>query len=251
MKYKIKVSIYSKDVKLILNENSSAYVHSVFNKSMNIKIKDRLVHLGREEDGVSPFSICMARDIVDELVDKFKIGDELSTKVFYFEDADVFDPILSSYRWDENLATNIGTLKSIIAINPNWKSGIDTNIDISDENFPDRIIGKGLGLTPSGDDIIVGLLAILKATGKNKGLVEKIKDSIQNNGKDRTTDISYEYLYYAVQGKFSKAVKETCIDLIMGDKYKVLNSAMKLINMGHTSGMDTLRGILLGAVCEY
>lgn len=248
MKNKIKIAICSKEVISILNGNSSAYVHSLFNKSMNIKINNRLLHLGKEEDGVSPFSICISRDSVDELVDKFKIGDRLSTEFFDFENACIFDPRLSVYGWKENLVINRDILKSIILINPNWKSGLDTDIDIRDEDFPDKIIGKGLGLTPSGDDILIGLLAILQATGKNKKLVEKIKDSIENNGRARTTDISYEYLHYAVQGKFSKAVKETCRDLIMGDKCKVLSSAMKLINMGHTSGVDTLRGILLGAV---
>ncbi|WP_313758179.1 DUF2877 domain-containing protein [Tissierella sp.] len=246
MKNKIKVTVYSKEVISILKEEPLAYVHSIFKKSMNIKIKDRLIHLGREEEGVSPFSICISRDNVDKLVDKFKIGDELYTKNFNFEDADIFDPKLSVYGWEENLARNIDLLNSIVAINPNWKSGIE--VDISDESFPDKIIGKGLGLTPSGDDVLVGLLAILQATGKNKGLVEKIKNSIKNNGRTKTTDISYEYLDYAVQGKFSKVVKETCIDLIIGDKYKILNSAMKLIHIGHTSGMDTLKGILLGAV---
>ena len=249
MKNKIKVAIYSKDVISILNGNSSAYVHSSFNRSMNIKIDDRLIHLGKEEDGVSPFSICISRDSVDRLVDKFKIGDRLSTELFDFENAYIFDPKLSVYGWKENLVINTDILKSIIEINPNWKSGLDDNIDINDENFPDRIIGKGLGLTPSGDDILVGLLAILQATGKNIELVEKIKNSIENNGKSRTTDVSYEYLHYAVQDKFSKSVKEACIDLIMGDKFKALNSAIELINMGHTSGVDTLRGILLGAVC--
>lgn len=246
MKNKIKVIIYSKEVIPILKEKSLAYVHSIFKKSMNIKIKDRLIHLGREEEGVSPFSICISRDNVDKLVDKFKVGDELYTEIFDFEDANIFDPSLSVYGWEENLVSNMELLNSIVAINPNWKSGIE--VDISKENFPDKIIGRGLGLTPSGDDVLVGLLAILKATGKNKGLVEKIKNSIENNGRTKTTDISYEYLDYAVQGKFSNIVKETCIDLIMGDKYKVLNSAMNLIHMGHTSGMDTLKGILLGAI---
>ncbi len=248
MKNRIKVVIYSKEVISILNENSSAYVHSSFKKSMNIKINNRLLHLGREEEGVSPFSICLSRDSVDRLVDKFKIGDRLSTEFLDFENAYTFDPKLSVYGWQENIMENRELLKSIISINPNWKSGLDTDIDIRDEDFPDMIIGKGLGLTPSGDDILVGLLAILQTTGQNKKLVEKIKNSIENKGKARTTDISYEYLHYAVQDKFSKAVKETCIDLIMGDKYKVLNSATRLINMGHTSGVDTLRGILLGAV---
>lgn len=247
MKNKIKVLKYSKDINKLFDTNSSAYVHSIFKRSLNINIQDRLIHLGVEENGVSPFSICISSTDIDEFVDKLEIGEELSTTIFDFENSGFYDPIIRPTAFHlENVTRSFNIIKSIIGINPNWKIGIDDFIDIRESDFPRSIVGKGLGLTPSGDDVLVGLLAILISMDKEKDLIKKINCFILNEAKDRTTDISYEYLYYASKGKFSKDVKIMCESILIGDKQQVIESVYRLIEVGHTSGFDTLNGILLG-----
>lgn len=247
MKNKIKVLKYSKDINKLFATNTNAYVHSIFTRSLNINIQDRLVHLGLEENGISPFSICISGTDIDEFVDKLKISDELPTTLFDFEKSDSYDPIILPTEFHmENITRNYNMIKSIIGINPKWKMGIGDSIDIRDSDFPRGIVGKGLGLTPSGDDVLVGLLAILISMDKEYELVKKINYFILNEAKDRTTDVSYEYLYYASKGKFSKDVKMMCESILIGDKQQVIESVYRLIELGHTSGFDTLNGILLG-----
>lgn len=105
-------------------------------------------------------------------------------------------------------------------------------------------LGRGQGLTPSGDDHIVGLLALqslgipFEPTFKRcvASLIEK--ESI-------TTDVASEYLYYAVNGLFSSTVIDVLEHLIM-DTNKKQESIEQLLAVGHSSGVDVLFGILIG-----
>jgi hypothetical protein len=68
------------------------------------------------------------------------------------------------------------------------------------------LIGLGSGLTPSGDDLLVGYLAGLWCTVQDRS--ERLK-FVSNFGKatirlsSETNDISRTYLYHAAQGQVS------------------------------------------------
>ncbi|WP_251661399.1 DUF2877 domain-containing protein [Sporosarcina aquimarina] len=107
-------------------------------------------------------------------------------------------------------------------------------------------IGRGQGLTPSGDDHLVGLLAIHAATGiLSTPFVETVKGLVLN--ESLTTDIGREYLLYALEGKFSSTVAETASALTeKTDIYMLKPLLSELLDMGHSSGTDTVFGMLLG-----
>lgn len=102
------------------------------------------------------------------------------------------------------------------------------------------MIGLGEGLTPSGDDFNIGMLAALWHTGGNnksckfrKCLTEAISGICSE-----TNDISREFLLRACEGEFSPAI--TGIFESDGDCTFALNKVAKI---GHSSGVDTLNGI--------
>lgn len=107
-----------------------------------------------------------------------------------------------------------------------------------------HILGRGKGLTPSGDDHIVGLLTLQAAFEPfsitfNQAVTELVyKESI-------TTDVAREYLLYAAHDNFSSSVINLMKRLAQDDQ-PFQPELTQLLEMGHSSGVDSVFGILLG-----
>ena len=121
---------------------------------------------------------------------------------------------------------------------------------LADNSAVRKLIGLGAGLTPTGDDLLVGYLAGLWCTVRNG--TERIQ-FISSLGKSvvdlspRTNDISWTYLYHAVQGQVSSQLanlaEAICIGGNLNNLFDVAENAMQV---GHTSGMETVTGLLIG-----
>lgn len=120
------------------------------------------------------------------------------------------------------------------------------NTDVKDYKY---FLGRGEGLTPSGDDFIIGIMAVMAFSNNNT--LEILKNKLLIGIEKLTTDISCEYLYYGSSGNFSLNIKEFCEKLFnykensIEEENDLYDSFLRLIKNGHTSGMDTLFGILL------
>lgn len=114
----------------------------------------------------------------------------------------------------------------------------------------EALIGLGSGLTPSGDDLLVGYLAGLCCTTQEKSertqfLFDLAKTVIELSVK--TNDISRTYLYHATQGQVSSRLADLAEALCQGESPERLSGiADAAFNVGHTSGMDAVTGLLLG-----
>jgi hypothetical protein len=114
----------------------------------------------------------------------------------------------------------------------------------------EMLIGLGSGLTPSGDDLLVGYLAGLwcKVQDESKHIQfvsELGKTIIQHSA--RTNDISDTYLYHAAQGQVSSRLADLAEAICRGRNPEQLNKvAQAAFNVGHSSGMDTATGLLIG-----
>ncbi|WJY26877.1 DUF2877 domain-containing protein [Sporosarcina trichiuri] len=107
-------------------------------------------------------------------------------------------------------------------------------------------LGRGQGLTPSGDDHLVGLLAIDTAAGLLSDGFRSVLRRLVTHGK-LTTDIGREYLLYALDGQFSSTVVRPVSELTRKTEiYKLKPLLTELLEMGHSSGADTVFGMLLG-----
>lgn len=106
-------------------------------------------------------------------------------------------------------------------------------------------IGLGPGLTPSFDDIIVGMLAVISSDCRFDNQIRQLKFAFERLSLHLlTTTVSASFLTYALQGKFSLLVLQV-INSFAQHKYHH-SSIKNLSNYGHTSGSDLLLGIWLG-----
>lgn len=132
----------------------------------------------------------------------------------------------------------------------NLKHDLVGSQNMDKETLFDFWIGRGKGLTPSGDDFLVGVVGMLTATATlPEAFKTGLSEYIRKKGEKRTTQVSLEYFRYTLQQKFSSHVKNACLALLKEEETAVDNAATELIKIGHTSGADTLLGILLGCQC--
>ncbi|TPG68386.1 DUF2877 domain-containing protein [Brevibacillus laterosporus] len=106
-------------------------------------------------------------------------------------------------------------------------------------------IGRGEGLTPSGDDMLAGMLAVDAVTGMFTDTFRlHLSELVEKEAL--TTDISREYLKYALKRDFSSVVTGVLNALLQKDTDNLNERTKELLRVGHSSGLDTAFGILIG-----
>jgi hypothetical protein len=112
------------------------------------------------------------------------------------------------------------------------------------------LIGLGSGLTPSGDDLIAGYLTGLWCTLRKQPEHTRFIVSLGRRVirlSNRTNEISRAYLYHAAQGQVSSRLAALAKSISDGETGEnLLNIAENAMQLGHSSGMDTVTGLLLG-----
>jgi Protein of unknown function (DUF2877) len=108
------------------------------------------------------------------------------------------------------------------------------------------MLGLGEGLTPSGDDCLVGALAVVHRFARPwLDAHPEIESVVRTASLTATNAIAREFVTHALAGQFS----ESLIDLMSAQSAKdIERAATHLLRMGATSGADTLHGIRL-ALC--
>ncbi|MEV6151604.1 DUF2877 domain-containing protein [Nonomuraea sp. NPDC052129] len=114
----------------------------------------------------------------------------------------------------------------------------------------ERLVGLGPGLTPSGDDVLAGLLVTLRHLGAAAGaqravwLADWLAAAVTYDARTRTTPISATLLHCAARGEASPEV----IAVLRGiaGRQELEPARRQLRRLGHTSGSDLLQGISIG-----
>jgi hypothetical protein len=112
------------------------------------------------------------------------------------------------------------------------------------------LLGLGPGLTPSGDDFLVGFVAGLWSTTgqetRRRAFVSGL-GTLLAGGAQRTTDVSASYLEHAAEGRVSivlvslvRALGREC------QAQRVRQSTQNALHVGSTSGADGVMGLLIG-----
>lgn len=129
--------------------------------------------------------------------------------------------------------------------NPYYSLMADFSDSEEVQKVVDYLIGRGMGLTPSGDDFLLGWLLV--DTLKNKHTY--LRQAIEKRTKNRlfTTDISRNYLARGVRGEFSYALLAVANYLTNNDHSEAPEKIIQqVIDYGNTSGVDALAGIVSG-----
>lgn len=243
-------------------------IHSVFDRSFNIAVNDRLINVTATENFLSSFGLklsttnfdqlqphCQKGNLVkltrDSLTVYSKYGIQTIQLAPYNQVELKIQPI--SYQIEElqklqelleikNLEATIGL--SIGVKEVGYFSQLASNQVADWAQIVTYLIGRGKGLTPSGDDILLGYLFMLKT-------YEHPDASIVSEQIDRhikfTTSISENYFYALLANYVSSVVMDVWRALDRNESMEQLAAKIdRLLEVGHTSGHDMCYGILLG-----
>lgn len=105
---------------------------------------------------------------------------------------------------------------------------------------PDRLIGRGPGLTPSGDDALAGYVALAAHAHREWGLPDPapLAGAIAARAPGRTTRVSAAVLAAAAAGRYAPVIGAAC----RAGEADLPAALARLAAVGATSGLDTLTG---------
>lgn len=265
--YIVKSTNYVMD---ILNSNSPVKIHSLYENTVNLIVNNQILALQTHNTVISPISLitnansfansfninlnskiyinnnCIFIDnfcfdyskteIIDSKMHKntFNISCDMLIQAIYKANFSGFNAIFSS---------NTAIKENFLIINA-AKNKIDTcTNELINKNYENaanalsNLIGLGIGLTPSGDDFLCGVLAGCIFDSLEKHLfVKLLKKQIQNNLQN-TNDISRAFLSCALNDNFSTPVLNLPYFKSPDEVYDNFKK------IGHSSGIDTLCGI--------
>ena len=113
-----------------------------------------------------------------------------------------------------------------------------------------ELIGLGPGLTPSGDDVVAGILAALVWTQPPHLDITALVAAIRAAAAQRTNRISARLLWHAGAGTLYAPALALGAALLAGTPTAVAAPAQQLFALGHTSGRDLAVGLLAGLLNE-
>ncbi|MCA9766692.1 MAG: DUF2877 domain-containing protein [Carnobacterium sp.] len=257
-------------------------VHSIFKNGFNLMSGKQLLFIGTDKNGELPFSLHLTARDTKAILKKISIGDTfhynhekkvmtVQQLILSFDYCYVYDSILPLQQKIglDQIDSALEEAEKILELN-GFKKRLPlffTSIDY-DESFiksieglfssEERIlkesmlyfIGRGMGLTPSGDDLLVGLLSI----DSGYSILDKRFRSILLElleTKSLTTIVAETYLRYASQHKYSTTIVSFVGELdehSSGNQLKV--DFNTILTNGSTSGLDTMTGMLFGILSE-
>ena len=233
---------------LYMKNKKIGYIHSIFKDSLNIKFGENLIYISGLKKNLVSFGCRISDKKIEKIIQKAKIGDIVIKKdeklVFYTELGleTVYLPLNRTKKLHIPFIKNRkkvfeNIMEKIQNIDFESKTGLEYEKYEIEEKFMTGLTeenqkyftGRGKGLTPSGDDILMGYSFICSLCGEK---IELLYGSL-------TTDISRQYF-----DAFNKGyVSQNLLNLL---KYDTEKAVEKLTKTGHTSGYDTLLGIYLG-----
>lgn len=113
------------------------------------------------------------------------------------------------------------------------------------ENVLRYFLGRGIGSTPAGDDHVIGLLGIHALTGTlHPDFIQTVKHLTET--ESITTRAGLYYLHHALDGEFLPPFAHILDNLEAGERNNLQEQISQVLPIGHTSGIDTIFGMLIG-----
>lgn len=114
----------------------------------------------------------------------------------------------------------------------------------SDQGALEALCGLGIGLTPSGDDALVGLIAAGRVAGAGSGVIGRFAAVLSGpEAENLTTETSLCHLRLAIAGNFSPTVLALLEALADPGRRGLAEAVSRLAQVGHSSGADLMAGV--------
>ncbi|WP_033827509.1 oxamate carbamoyltransferase subunit AllH family protein [Bacillus andreraoultii] len=269
--YEFEYGVKSNFLSRILSKQQNGKVHSIFQSSLNIQFGKSLIHIGPLGTPLSSFGINIPKLKLKTILNKVTIGDTVESvdrKIFIRTFQAVFVVHIDKFTTidlrihpapiDTRKLKRNAIYKMILGINYNTMSGMIQsqheknmlykllscrNDSIVIKEVIRYFFGRGIGLTPSGDDFLSGIVMVESFFAQTTTWQSMLEKHIKVY---ETTDVSLNYYYSLLSG----FVSENFLNLFRNLYIDVYTTKAKRIvkdvtNYGHTSGYDTLLGIIV------
>jgi len=247
-------------------------LHSVFKTTLNAKLGDQLIHFGSEGMPVSAFGCILKKEEMNAILEEGIPGDLVRYRegvlTFYtrhhvfsvpLKDFEEVDLRIPQFPIPTNQISQTPVFKQLDAFDF-WThiglpdepvlrehvASLEHLVELTSTQLREILpyfVGRGGGLTPGGDDFLVGITMARKAFGHTDNWDQEVHAALE---KRNTTDISLAYYGAALEGYVSELF---CV-LVRSLAWKNESDAKEIIarvrQYGHTSGTDTLFGFLTG-----
>lgn len=253
----------------ILARSRNGKIHSLFNQSFNIGFEEDLVHVGRAGGQLSSFGMILSSTEMDAILPNLTAGDlvkvqstaliiyptygpviQLDTARLRMVDLSLRPVMLTPQRLvliREALGQVEYESQLGLALGPQDWQHLNALVreDDRSEAFQQAaryLVGRGKGLTPSGDDILLGFFLVLKLFGQDAGLTQALLDFAAQS----TTAVSAAYLKNLANGSVSEYFQAFCQAVALEYPNGLRSAIEKIKTIGSTSGFDSLLGMSLG-----
>lgn len=242
------------------------HVHSVFNTSFNVELDGALVHVGRDADAFSCTSITIPAGEMPLVLDGLKPGQVVTVRNDYLRlyrsdgtvsiDLQGAEPVncsvphlfdVESARWAlswlgerrlrerSGLPPSAETMRALTGL----REGTSSRRIAEHVRY---LCGRGLGLTPSGDDVLLGYACARSAFGQATGLV----DLLAKESTGRTTPVACSYVEAFSRGGVNPVYRDLLLAARNRDAAAFGDAATSIEHIGSTSGVDALLGLSIG-----
>jgi hypothetical protein len=237
-------------------------LHSVFHRTANIEVSGSLYALYSTGESSSSGSSWRAAGVhdLDFLQGGFEAGQECCFGADGVWVGEVFVDTSKASVWKPRLERGCRTLPPPLTVHyfltllamMSPKAGIHPSVDrelVRALGYPEqaaenarRLIGLGPGLTPAGDDLVLGALATANHLVSSPALASALAKTVQARVA-YTTDISAQMLRDALQGEYHEILDDMIFTLAGDDLTAIAAALDRLVHVGASSGSDMAAGI--------
>lgn len=257
---------------LILQQGSiQARIHSIFSNGFNLKYNDSLLFVGKNEESLSAIGFAINTADLDLIQSALTVGDPVKISPFFSSSEEKLSLTFTCYTRPLVTTAIFPSIQSIDLSIPHVtqeqisKSGLLHHLEEADvwtqsgfassqltplyNNFVSLIststvsslIGAGVGLTPSGDDLLQGMILFEAITGSGSFLKNLVKQQLQHRS---TTDVSLAYYEALFDGYVNVQWIKLCSAILTENEQQLIEAIKKIQAYGATSGNDSLVGVL-------
>lgn len=253
-----------------LNRPQTGRVHSCFEGSVNLLIEGELWSLLDAARSDLPFGIRLAPGIAPGRL-ALRVGDPVRLRAGYLAIGPLTLDCRMAARWwpghwslpAHGLAARLDWVERMAAPRA-WRDAAGMAVAVVEAlqqrgagaparlvSAVGRVVGRGPGLTPAGDDVLAGILTVLgsAAAGPAAASMQARLVAAVTPWLGTTGDISRHLLQQALRGWSGRALHELGQAVVEGADEAVLCSALeRLLDSGASSGADGCIGLV--AACR-
>lgn len=257
-------SVYVDNV-VLLSPHSIWTVHSIFNHVINLSCSHvpYLISISHISQPLLPYGIHLMPYDFKQVQQSLKLGDQMNLSSQQLHH-DMFTIYVDSYVFDSQLVQSQPLLNKNINLFIDYLKTLDVTNgfgntlkeSLLDQYHPiaqlfaseDKImiihhlIGRGIGLTPTGDDMLLGYCFAMSTI--DTCIHQLIKPLMY---QELTTAVSQHYLYCASEYRFHDLLKKLydCLAQPQLTLQQLQRCIQTILSYGHTSGCDILTGIVV------